>query len=833
MFVKDFCILNILLHIFKINAKMELMDIKFDKYSLIINGERIILKSGTIHYFRLFGRDEWYDRLAKMKSGGYNCVDLYLCWSYHNPKKDFWDFEAYKDIRTLFQVAQELGLYMIVRPGPYINGEISAGGLPYWLMKEKDVVLRNRIDGDFIYSKPYMQHLRDWYGKVLPVVKDFDNLILIQIENEYSTNGGENEYIKELYEIVRSYDIKVPIFHNDAYIAGLYADDVDIYACDIYPYINPKTNWREETFAFDTLDNLEDMARSFKENSPLFIMELQSGWYDKWLGFGYEYIREDMGREHVNIMTKTALSQGVTIFNHYMCAGGTNILDMSSDEVYTSYDFASPISELGIIKDNFKKVKEINYFLDAFDLTMSEPKEADFEIPQNCYAKVRHDIINNCDWLFLRNFNSCETMIADVNIPSFDMKILPRNLKLKACEILKSGVEIFARLCGNERETIFLMSDEKNSITLKDSNGEIIKISADRADFDEFLFKDGSRETKLVFISQKCSDECWKHNNTLIFGAKFIYPDGKIALEDKTQIITYSLENGYVKETHTPDVQNKRIKLTDFDVYFCAPEIERGYDYSCWKKIKHNEDFTLQDTFSSDVYSEFVWYKGKISNAPREISITARHIFAIYINGYEILNRNSYKHDNLASVDEHISVDIDPKVYDGCENEITVLVQNLGFDRGFTNNIGSPRGLIYFKTDNNEYIDWHIRGRITLDEREASDNQAPYLACLKKDFAIPKEYFDKNIFAPFVLDMEKTPFRRATIFLNGVKIGRFIRHNANQSKFYLPKEFLRENNEIKIVIWEKSHRIKGVWDFKNYLKNVIINVETHKVYKLF
>src|SRR5699024_8018873 len=111
--------------------------------------------------------------------------------------------------------------------------EISAGGLPYWLMKEKDVVLRNRIDGDFVYSKEYMQHLKDWYGKVLPIVREFDNLILIQIENEYSTNGGENEYIKELYDIVRSYGINVPIFHNDAYIAGMYADDVDIYACDI------------------------------------------------------------------------------------------------------------------------------------------------------------------------------------------------------------------------------------------------------------------------------------------------------------------------------------------------------------------------------------------------------------------------------------------------------------------------------------------------------------------------------------------------------------------------------------------------------------------------
>ena len=178
-------------------------------------------------------------------------------------------------------------------------------------------------------------------------------------------------------------------------------------------------------------------------------------------------------------------------------------------------------------------------------------------------------------------------------------------------------------------------------------------------------------------------------------------------------------------------------------------------------------------------------------------------------------------------------MDVDPAVYSGEENEITVLVQNLGFDRGFSNNIGSPRGLVYFKTDTNEYIDWRIRGRITLDKREPDDSQAPYLACLEKRFEIPKEYFREDVFAPFVLDMEKTPFRRATIFLNDVKIGRYIRHNANQSKFYLPKEFLKKENEIKIVTWEKSHRIKGVWDFKNYLKDVIINIETHKVYQLF
>ena len=803
------------------------MDVKFDKYSMIINGKPEIIKSGAIHYFRIFGAKEWHDRLSKMKAGGYNCVDLYLCWSFHCPKKHEYNFEDYKNIRQLFQIAKDLGLYMIVRPGPYINGEVSAGGFPYWLLKQEDVVVRNRIDGDYTYSPIYMEHLKIWYDTVLPIVKDFDNLILMQIENEYSTNGCETEYMQELYELVRKNGITVPIFHNDAYIAGLYADVVDIYACDLYPYINPKTNWKEETFAFDTLDNLEDMVKMHKPDAPMFVAEMQSGWYDKWLGYGYDYIREDMSDKHINIMTKTALSQGVTVFNHYMCAGGTNILDTSCDEVYTSYDFASPISELGVIKENFAKAKEINYFLDAFNLSQTEAREVGFEIGQNCYAKIRQDLINNCDWMFLRNFNSCETMVNEVNIDSFDMKILPINLKLIGCKVLKSGLEIFSRLEGGDSEVLFILSDYRNSITLE-FNNETITVPGDKEDFETLDFGG----TKLVFISYETAKTAWKFNNSMIFGAKFIYPDGKIAIEDDTEIKFYSSDGSIEQKTLKSEIKKEKIKLTNFDVYFCAPEIEKGYDYSSWKKIKHNEDFSLQDTFSADVFSEFVWYKGEISNKVKEISISARHIFAIYINGHEVLNRNSYKHDNLITVDEHISVDVKPNVFDDEENEITILVQNLGFDRGFTNNIQSPRGLIYFKTDTNEYIDWHIRGRIDLEGREVEGSNAPYLACLTKEFKIDEKYFADNVFAPFVLDMGKTPFRRATIFLNGTKIGRFIRHNANQSKFYLPPHFLKTSNEIKIVIWEKSHRIKGVLDFKNYLKDVIINIENHKTYQL-
>ncbi len=819
------------------------MDCVFDKNSLIIDGKRTFIKSGAMHYFRTFGHDEWHDRLSKLKTGGYNTVDLYFCWSFHALKPNFYDFADYKNIRELLSIARDLGLFVIARPGPYINGELSAGGIPYWLLKDKTAVIRNRKDGDYIYSNSFMDALKGWYGALLPIINQFDNVILIQVENEYSTNGGETEYIEELVQIVRESGIKAPVFHNDAYIAGLYSDVVDIYACDIYPYINPSKSWKESTFAFDTLDNLEDVVREFNNSSPLFVAEMQAGWYDKWLGCGYETIREDLGFNHINIMTKTAISNGVTVFNHYMAVGGTNILDMASDEVYTSYDFAAPISEFGEIRDNFKKAKEINYFLDSFNLCETEAAPVDFDVPENCYAKVREDKINNCKWKFLRNLNRLETFIDGVCVDAYDMKILPVDLKFKAAEIVTSGLEIFTKLEARNIETVFLISDVKNDIKIKDSKGFETLLSGDRADFETLEFSSsadndtGKNVTNFIFISRKIANNAWKLNNKLIFGASFIYPDGRIFCNKLSKIKTYSIKEGFCETLFEPKLNKKKIKLTNFDVYFAAPEIEPGFDYSGWKSVVHNDDFTLCDSFSSDVYSEFVWYKGQISDKAKEISISARHIFAIYINGRELLNRNSYKYDNLCQVDEHLSVLIRPELLTAKMNEITVLVQNLGFDRGFTNDINSPRGLIYFKTDTDEKIDWKIRGRISIDKRPVEDNQAPYLALLENRFKIPDIYLSDKVFAPFILDMNKTPFRRATIFLNDIKIGRFIRNNSPQEKFYLPPHFLKPESEgenvLKIVVWEKSHRIKSVFGYKNYLENVTLKVENYKVWETF
>ena len=116
------------------------MDIKYDKHSLIIDGKRVFLKSGAFHYFRTPGEELAKDRFLKMKAAGYNTVDIYFYWQYHSQKQGEYDFTGIKDVSKVLQAAKDVGLYVIARPGPFINAEVSAGGFPLWLLENKNVI---------------------------------------------------------------------------------------------------------------------------------------------------------------------------------------------------------------------------------------------------------------------------------------------------------------------------------------------------------------------------------------------------------------------------------------------------------------------------------------------------------------------------------------------------------------------------------------------------------------------------------------------------------------------------------------------------------------------
>ncbi len=804
------------------------MEVTFDKYSLMVDGKRVFIKSGAFHYFRTPGEDMARDRFMKMKAGGYNTVDIYFNWNYHSIRQGEYDFSGIKDVRKVLKAAQDVGLFVIARPGPFINAEVNAGGLPFWLLKMEDVVPRNRKGTEYHYSEKYMEYIREWYDHIIPIIKDFDNVILFQIENEYATDTMEEDYMRELYKMARERGITCPIFHNDAYFAGLWADCVDIYALDLYPYINPNQNWKQDNFCFDTLDNVEDIFRCAKENSPPFIAEMQSGWFDKWDGLGYKHIRDALGDEHINIMTKTALSQGVTLFNHYMAVGGTNWADLACDEVYTSYEFTAPIDEFGIPQANYFKAKELNYFLDSFDLTCTEAKDFDF-YQENIYAKLRHDNINNCDWLFIRNMNPEATQInlptgKSVVLKPYDMKICPIGLRLKACEIEFSDLEIFARLQNEKEETIFLLADENANIYIKDHE----VLSGKRKNYDNFTLEKNGKKTQFVFLNKELADKTWLLGDKMIFNADYVLPNGTIAVEKNTEVAYYDLK--YKFSTKTCLVGEfwdfGKIKTLDIaKVEYCAPEIDLNYDYSNWKKIGEKTD-----SLSCDLYDEFVWYKTKIPNTLTELTLSARHLFAVYINGKEVLNRNSYKIEKLQEVPETICIPLCERILTREENELTILVQNLGFDKGFSGDTNNPRGLVVCETTPKIPLEFSVCEKLSLERRDWRESENPYLAKITAHFDV--DFKDNEFFAKYI-SFEDFKCRRATIFLNGVKIGRYIKRTHVQDKFYLINEFLKPHNTLEIVVWAKERNTKSLWGFKFDLKNVKIKLGTFKKYQLF
>ena len=106
--------------------------VTYDEYSVQIDGEPLYIWSAEFHYFRLPSPDAWRDVLQKVKAAGFNAVSLYFAWGYHSPAPGVYDFTGIRDVERLLTMAEETGLYVIARPGPYINAEISGGGMPAW-----------------------------------------------------------------------------------------------------------------------------------------------------------------------------------------------------------------------------------------------------------------------------------------------------------------------------------------------------------------------------------------------------------------------------------------------------------------------------------------------------------------------------------------------------------------------------------------------------------------------------------------------------------------------------------------------------------------------------
>ena len=300
--------------------------------TFLLDGKLFVVKAAELHYPRI-PRPYWEHRIQMCKALGMNTICMYVFWNIHEQREGEFDFTGNNDIAEFCRVAQKNGMYVIVRPGPYVCAEWEMGGLPWWLLKKKDIRLRERDP----YFMERVKIFEEKVGEQLVglTIQHGGPIIMMQVENEYGSYGEDKPYVSEIRDCLRA----------------VYGEELAMFQCDWSS--NFEKNGLDDltwTMNFGTGADIDQQFRRLGElrpTAPQMCSEFWSGWFDKWGARHETRPAKDMV-EGMNEM----LSKGIS-FSLYMTHGGTSFGHWAGANSpgfapdVTSYDYDAPINEYG------------------------------------------------------------------------------------------------------------------------------------------------------------------------------------------------------------------------------------------------------------------------------------------------------------------------------------------------------------------------------------------------------------------------------------------------------------------------------------------------------
>jgi len=751
------------------------VQVEFDRYSLKLDGARILVRSGSLHYFRLPDASLWRDRIAKMKQAGLNAVDLYYPWNYHSELPGEYDFSGVRDLDRLHDLIEEAGMYLIARPGPYICAEIDMGGLPAWLISNGKVLSRCRSELGFAYSRDFMQATHEWFSRVVPTFAGRSNLILVQIENEYTLpaplsnvphdlmdllvrwfgtrrlgavirsrwmrrllrtadtqgiddrqRGQASPYMRELYDKVRELGVGVPIFHNDLSPTRGRQMDVDILALDRYPVTDFTRDWRANPSTFDSFRRDEAGLDAHRRDNPGFYPELQGGWYDGWGGAGYGRIREQLGSDGIDNATKAALAARATLWNYYVFCGGVTWGYMGSPDVYSSYDYGAPISEAGRVGARYEAVRSLNEFLQPFeeDLACTEVED----VPAWC------------------------------------------------------GEHVVTRQ-GPKRRYVFLRNASQTPV-------QVPTPEAERSELAPW-------ETQIR-----------------------VYGEGQVLEAVSPRPPDWT-------EPRVPEI-GPLPALERWSFSGSSPQLDPSFDDSAWSEVPDaNLRLGAMDIDDLGVHYGFIWYRGTFHGPLDRLLLDARHCWAAWINGIRVGADDQFRNTLGVGPDGARTqrIPLAGVAMNEGRNVLVIAVESLGHNKGFADDSRNPRGIVKLDTGSTR-IGWRFRGGLLRGE----SGMTPVVAfegvarTTPVDVALPHGWSEE----PRGVGLFETTFRldgvdpqkgaiaavfdpgrgKANLYLNGWLVGRYWPERGPQQRFVLPWGVLRpdEENHLAVAVWKRSDR---------------------------
>jgi beta-galactosidase len=302
----------------------------------LLGGKPYQVVSGAMHYSRI-PREYWLDRFQKARAMGLNTVETYVFWNLHEPRPGVFDFSGNLDVARYVRLAQQQGLKVIVRPGPYVCSEWDLGGLPAWLWRDPRIKIRTK-DRKFLEAAD--QYLMRVAGELAPLQASRGGpIIMVQIENEYGSFGNDKEYLRHIRETLARAGFGESLLYT--------ADGPAELANGTLPDVLAVANFGpgEAKYALAALGK-------FEPGRPLMSGEYWDGWFDSW---GAAHARTDTAQQIADL--KWMLGQGYSV-NLYMFHGGTTFgfmnganLNSGTHGAYapqtTSYDYDAPLDEAG------------------------------------------------------------------------------------------------------------------------------------------------------------------------------------------------------------------------------------------------------------------------------------------------------------------------------------------------------------------------------------------------------------------------------------------------------------------------------------------------------
>ncbi len=494
--------------------------VTFDRYSLMIDGKRTYIWSGELQYWRLPSPGLWKDVLQKMKSAGFNAVTMYFSWGYHSPRKGVYDFSGVRNVNLLLDIAQQTGLYVIARPGPYIEAESDAGGLPGWLTTIKGTSRSTAPD----YTADY----EEWLSHIdaILVKHQLTNgtgpVILYQPENEFYDGSKQGrQYMQAIESKVRADGITVPLLGNDdgTFASGVGA--VQLPGYDSYPQdfdCSRPGRWSP----------VRDFSRqgSAQKDSPLYFPEFQGGSFDPWGGPGYGACRRLTGPDFERVFYEANIVSGATLQNFYMTFGGTSWGWLAYPGVYTSYDYGAAINESRQLTAKYYQQKLLGYFVAAVGpltrtvrLAVRKPTDPALQVDgrtnpsdgMGIYVLRHMDSTSGARdtthiWISLASATGAvrEALIpekpgTDVTIDGRDSKMLLANYRFGRQLMLYSTSQLLTNLGQSDRDLMVLYgtSGEDGETVLSYPRRPMVHVLAGRADVQ---WNEANRELRLDYV---------------------------------------------------------------------------------------------------------------------------------------------------------------------------------------------------------------------------------------------------------------------------------------------------------------------------------------------